>query len=250
MSFINIPSYSWLSPVETLPELPLEGNKGDVRLVLALNILYEFDGITWSPLYNSSSASSSFVIVQTPTGTYPTATSPTDVLSFTSSDSSVTITGNSGTDTIDFKVTSLGFTPEDVANKAVNLLTNDDVHYPTTKAVKDAIDAIPTGGVTSFNTRTGAVTPQSGDYSKSDVGLSNVQNLDQTNPSNITQDTTHRFSTDTEKTYWNAKQPAGSYEVTTNKATDLISPDNTKYPTTLAVSDGLNSAIALSIALG
>jgi hypothetical protein len=32
------------------------------------------------------------------------------------------------------------------------------------------------GGVTTFNTRTGAVVPVSGDYTKSDVGLSNVDN--------------------------------------------------------------------------
>ena len=32
---------------------------------------------------------------------------------------------------------------------------------------------------------------------KTDVGLSNVQNLDQTNPTNITQDATHRFTNDT-----------------------------------------------------
>lgn len=33
------------------------------------------------------------------------------------------------------------------------------------------------GGVSSFNGRTGAVTPQSGDYTKSDVGLGNVGNF-------------------------------------------------------------------------
>jgi hypothetical protein len=41
---------------------------------------------------------------------------------------------------------------------------------------------------------------------KGDVGLSNVPNLDLTNPVNITQDATHRFATDAEKTTWNAKQ--------------------------------------------
>jgi hypothetical protein len=41
---------------------------------------------------------------------------------------------------------------------------------------------------------------------KADVGLSNVANVDQTNPTNISQDATHRFATDAEKTSWNAKQ--------------------------------------------
>jgi hypothetical protein len=43
------------------------------------------------------------------------------------------------------------------------------------------------------------------------VGLGNVQNLDQTNPANITQDSTHRFVSDTEKSTWNNKlDPNGS----------------------------------------
>lgn len=44
--------------------------------------------------------------------------------------------------------------------------------------------------------------------SKTDVGLGNVANVDQTNPANITQDATHRFATDTEKSTWNGKQDA------------------------------------------
>lgn len=47
-------------------------------------------------------SSDSFVTFQVPNGTDPVATSPTDVLTFTSSDNSVTITGDSTTDTIDF----------------------------------------------------------------------------------------------------------------------------------------------------
>lgn len=43
---------------------------------------------------------------------------------------------------------------------------------------------------------------------KSQVGLSNVQNVDTTNPSNISQDTTHRFVSDAEKSTWNGKQDA------------------------------------------
>lgn len=50
-----------------------------------------------------SSGSNSFSTVQPDTGTSPTATSSTDVLSLTSSDKSVVVDGNSGTDTIDFK---------------------------------------------------------------------------------------------------------------------------------------------------
>ena len=40
---------------------------------------------------------------------------------------------------------------------------------------------------------------------KSQVGLGNVQNIDSTIASNISQDSTHRFVTDSEKTMWNNK---------------------------------------------
>lgn len=39
---------------------------------------------------------------------------------------------------------------------------------------------------------------------KTNIGLENVANVDTTNPANITQDSTHRFVTDAEKTAWNA----------------------------------------------
>ena len=43
---------------------------------------------------------------------------------------------------------------------------------------------------------------------KSDVGLSNVPNLDATNPVNIVQTASYRFVTDTEKSTWNGKENA------------------------------------------
>lgn len=43
---------------------------------------------------------------------------------------------------------------------------------------------------------------------KSAVGLSNVPNVDATNPANIAQATNYRFATDTEKGTWNGKQNA------------------------------------------
>jgi len=68
--------------------------------------------------------------------------------------------------------------------------------------------------VTSVFGRVGDIVAESGDYSG-----------DQ-----ISQDSTHRFVTDTEKTTWNAKEDVS------NKVTNLLSPNNTTYPTTLAVS--------------
>ena len=101
MSFVNIPSYTWQSAVDTVPELPDYGAVGDVRLVVSTGTLYYFDGSTWTPMYSSISFANSFTIMQTPLGTSPTATSPTDTLTFTSSDGSIIITGDAVTDTID-----------------------------------------------------------------------------------------------------------------------------------------------------
>lgn len=47
-----------------------------------------------------------FKTIQTPSGTSPVATGLTDTLTLTSSDNSITITGNSATDTIDLIVAS------------------------------------------------------------------------------------------------------------------------------------------------
>jgi hypothetical protein len=78
------------------------------------------------------------------------------VTSFNTRTGSVTLSGADVT-------TALGFTPENVANKATDLSSNDNSHYPTTAAVKAAIAAVPTPSpiptppVTSVNTQTGAV---------------------------------------------------------------------------------------------
>jgi hypothetical protein len=73
---------------------------------------------------------------------------------------------------------------------------------------------------------------------KNDVGLGNVPNTDATVAANITQDSTHRFATDTEKTTWNGKQDALGYtaENSANKSTTTsLGSSNTLYPTQNAV---------------
>ena len=54
---------------------------------------------------------------------------------------------------------------------------------------------------------------------KAQVGLSNVQNIDTTNPININQDSTHRFVTDAEKINWNGKINATEKAVANGVAT-------------------------------
>jgi hypothetical protein len=115
----------------------------------------------------------------------------------------------------------------------------------------------PTYVVTSFNSRAGAVVLNSQDVStalgytpadstvtapvqsvagktgivtlaKGDVGLSNVANVDTTNPANITQSALYRFVTDTEKTTWNGKQDAlvSGTNLKTVNGTTLLGPGN------------------------
>jgi hypothetical protein len=54
----------------------------------------------------SGGASNAFTIMQPISGTAPTASSATDTLTFTSSDSSISVAGNSGTKTLDFTIPS------------------------------------------------------------------------------------------------------------------------------------------------
>jgi len=105
---------------------------------------------------------------------------------------------------------ALGFTPEDVANKQTDL-TASATKYPTVNAVN--------------------------------TGLSNTLSAAETysaNPANITQDSTHRFSSDSEKSTWNGKQDALGFtpEDVANKQTNLTA-SATKYPTVNAVNTGL-----------
>lgn len=74
-------------------------------------------------------ASASFVTIQTPFGTSPVATGSSDVLTFTSVDGSVTITGNAATDTIDLHASSSGGTASTTTTDTTNfhnILSNSD----------------------------------------------------------------------------------------------------------------------------
>lgn len=75
----------------------------------------------------------SFATIQTPAGTSPVATSPTDVLTLSSANSSVTITGNSTTDTVDFSVTKSTIGLGNVDNTT-------DLAKPISTATQAALD--------------------------------------------------------------------------------------------------------------
>lgn len=112
-AFVNIPSGGsprWKSPVATAAALPAVGNiNGDVRVALDTSDIWEWNGTMWVLVAGPSGVGPAFGVIQVPNGTNPVATVPTDTLTFTSSNSSVIITGNSSTDTVDFAVTPFSF---------------------------------------------------------------------------------------------------------------------------------------------
>jgi hypothetical protein len=98
-------------------------------------------------------------------------------------------------------------------------------------------------GITAINSLTGSVqTMVSGtsgtDFAINSIGSAHTFNLPTASASN------RGALSSADWTTFNGKQNALGYtpENVSNKATDLTSPDNTKYPTTLAVSNALASA--------
>lgn len=80
---------------------------------------------------------------------------------------------------------------------------------------------------------------------KAQVGLSNVPNTDCTNPANITQSSSYRFVTDSEKTTWNGK--ADSFTGYTGSVTVVTGVDFVLMTTTtktITVSNGIITGIS------
>jgi len=99
--------------------------------------------------------------------------------------------------------------------------------------------SLTTGGVTSLNSQTGAVTIVAGS-SGSDFGINTTTGVITLNLPTASGTVTGKISS-TDWAIFNGKQNALGFtpENVANKATTLASPDNTKYPTTLAVSNAI-----------
>jgi hypothetical protein len=82
-----------------------------------------------------------FSTIQTPSGTYPVAGSPSDVLTLTSSDGSISIVGNAITDTIDFTVAAGG--------GAVTSVTNTDGTLSISPSTGAVVVDMANSGVTA-----------------------------------------------------------------------------------------------------
>jgi DUF4097 and DUF4098 domain-containing protein YvlB len=83
----------------------------------------------------------SFSTIQTPAGSSPVAGSPTDVLTLTSSDGSVLITGNAITDTINFQVSA--------SSGAVSSVTNTDGTLSISPSTGNVIVNMAASGATA-----------------------------------------------------------------------------------------------------
>lgn len=79
---------------------------------------------------------------------------------------------------------------------------------------------------------------------KSDVGLGNVPNTDCTNPANITQSSSYRFVTDTDKTTWNSK--ADSFTGYTGSVT-VVTGVNFALMTTTTKTITINNGIVVGV---
>lgn len=130
--------------------------------------------------------------------------------------------------------------------------------------VNNIVTAINTKADTSSLTAHTTNTSNPHAVTKAQVGLANVQNVDQTNPSNIVQDATHRFVSDTEKNTWNSKQAplVSGTDIKTINNLSLLGPGNiniaaggtidaapTNGSSNAVSSDGVFDALALKAPL-
>lgn len=99
---------------------------------------------------NNSGVTGTFKTVQTSAGTSPVASGPNDVLTLSSSDSSVTTTGNSSTDTVDFVVASVGTSSAANVHSA-ELLANaaTSSNTPSTIVKRDGSGNFSAGTITA-----------------------------------------------------------------------------------------------------
>lgn len=172
--FLNIPgagSPSWKAPVTNFASLPPSGNQpGDVRVTLDTFSTYTWNGSSWL----ISSGGNAFGIIQTPFGTFPVADGHTDSLTFTSLDSSVVITGDATTDSVDFSVVipPSGISSINTDTTAAQTLTvgtsgsdfnivddlagNHEFNLPTSSAINRG--ALSSADWSTFNSKEPAIT--------------------------------------------------------------------------------------------
>ena len=127
-----------------------------------------------------------FSTIQTPSGTYPVAGSPSDVLTLTSSNGTVVITGNAITDTVDFTIPSL------IAGFAFRQINNDFGSNPLATSGNEIL------GLTSTN-------PSVYFFTGSSVTNTSILTI------NYASTTSDGILSSANWNTFNNKQPAGNY---------------------------------------
>lgn len=113
--------------VDLLKQVKLDPNSQATNTTLTLKSgAISADTTITFPTSSGTVSTKSFTTIQTPSGTSPVAVGPTDTLTLTSGDSSVTITGNSLTDTIDIRAVGGG------GGSGITQLTGDVTAGPGT----------------------------------------------------------------------------------------------------------------------
>lgn len=177
-------SQGWIPPVASASDLPVSGaDNGDACTAQDTNAIYSYNSGSNSWLLVASPAAENAVTALTgdihasgPGAVVSTiqpnvvtnadlAQAPADTIKgnntgSTANEQDLTVSqvftllglGTAATHAATDFQSALGFTPENVANKATDLSTDDNTHYPTTEAVVNAIAAIatPTPASTPF----------------------------------------------------------------------------------------------------
>ena len=122
-------------------------------------------------------------------------------------DAVATVNGQTGTVVITKSDVGLANVPNTDATNPANITQSATYRFvsDTEKGTWNAKEPAITAGTASQYIKGDKTL---GTLDKSAVGLANVANVDTSNPANITQSATYRFVTDTEKSTWNAKEPA------------------------------------------
>ena len=162
--------------------------------------------------------------------------------------------GMKHTDITDWDTATSGF--EKGVNKTTTISSDNasDIKYPTEKAVKLAIGDLQTHVEENYPSKTSVNADLNTKIDKTSIktiitdaltnedviGAKAIYDEIQTVKADIPTSITYTQISDWETA-------TNGFEKGANKATSLVSPDDTKYPTTKAVSDGLNTKIDNSV---
>ena len=139
MNFRNIRDEGIIKVVDAVERANLLVADGTVVIQLDTAELYSWYEVTqtWVNVGGGISGPA-FGIIQTDTGTTPTAMAATDTLTLTTNNTSIAeFNGNAITDTVSLQ---FKYTPENVTNKDNGSLSTSTTTYPTSNAVKSYVD--------------------------------------------------------------------------------------------------------------